>query len=103
MPVIVGVMNATPLLPNESSKLNLNGGAFVGYPDPENAGAGDRPVEKRPFPERRYFVKVSVIFIVKILCSDLRSVDFAPSKVPTIDSGNCACAREVNKRRKRTR
>ena len=78
MPVIVGVMNATPLLPNESSKLNLNGGSLVGYPDPENAGAGDRPVEKRPLPERRYFVKFSVIFILKNLCSDLRSVDFAP-------------------------
>jgi hypothetical protein len=57
MPVIVGVMKATPLLPNESSKLNLNGGSLVRYPDPENAGAGDRPVEKRPLPERRYFVK----------------------------------------------
>ena len=54
MPVIVGVINATPLLPNESSKLNLNGGSLVGYPDPENASAGDRPVEKRPLPERRY-------------------------------------------------
>ena len=30
MPVFVGVMNATPLLPNESSKLNLNGGSFAG-------------------------------------------------------------------------
>ena len=29
MPVFVGVMNATPLLPNESSKLNLNGGSFA--------------------------------------------------------------------------
>jgi hypothetical protein len=43
--------------------MNLNGGSFVGYPDPENAGAGDRPVEKRPFPERRYFVKFSVILL----------------------------------------
>mgnify|MGYP003422814533 FL=1 len=78
MPVIVGVMNATPLLPNESSKLNLNGGSLVGYPDPENAGVGDRPVEKRPLPERRYFVELFVIFIVNNLCSDLRSVGFAP-------------------------
>jgi hypothetical protein len=103
MPVFVGAIDATPLLPNESSKLNLNGGSFEGYPDPENSGAGDLPVEKRPLPERRYFVELSVIFILKILCSDFRSVDFAPSNVPTIDRGNCACARGVNKRRKRTR
>jgi hypothetical protein len=103
MPVFVGVMNAIPLLPNESSKLNLNGGSFVGYPDPENSGAGDRPVEKPALPQKIYFVKFSVIFILKNLSSDLRSVDFAPSNVPTIDSGNSACASEVNKRRKRTR
>ena len=79
MPVFVGVIDATPLLPNESSKLNLNGSSFEGYPDPENSGAGDLPVEKRPLPERRYFVELSVIFILNNLCSDLRSVDFAPS------------------------
>ena len=78
MPVFVRVIDATPLLPNESSKLNLNGGSFAGYPDPENSGAGDRPVEKRPLPERRYFVELFVIFIVNNLCSDLRSVDVAP-------------------------
>ena len=78
MPVFVGVMNATPLFPNESSKLNLKGGSLVGYPDPENSGAGDRPVEKRPLPERRYFVERSVIFILNNLSSDLRSVGFAP-------------------------
>ena len=78
MPVFVGVMTATPLLPNESSKLNLNGGSFSGYPDPENSGAGERPVEKRPLPERRYFVERSVIFILNNLSSDLRSVGFAP-------------------------
>jgi hypothetical protein len=101
MPISVGVMNATPLLPSESSKLNLNGGSFVRYADPENSSAGDRPVEKRPLPERRYFVELSVIYILNNLCSDLRSVDFAPSNVPTIDNRNCACAKEVNKRRKR--
>jgi hypothetical protein len=61
------------------------------------------PSKSAHFPKEDYFVELSVIFILNNLCSDLRSVDFAPSNVPTIDSGNCACAREVNKRRKRTR
>ena len=78
MPVFVGVTNVTPLLPNESSKLNLKGGSFAGYPDPENSGAGDRPVEKPPLPERKYFATFCVIFILNNLCSDLRSVDVAP-------------------------
>jgi hypothetical protein len=46
MPVFVGVMKATPLLPNESSKLNLNGGSFAGYqhntPLWEESAAGRR-------------------------------------------------------------
>ena len=82
MPVLVGVMNATPLLPNESSKLNLNGGSFAGYPDAENSGAGDRPVKKRSLPERKYFVERSVISILSNLSSDLAFGRFRSLKCP---------------------
>ena len=97
----MGVIEATPLLPNESSKLNLNGGSLEGYPDPENSSLGGRPVEKPARPERKYLATLSVIFMIKNLCSDLRSLGCVASNVPTIDSGNSACAREAKKSRKR--
>jgi len=46
--VFVPVMSGNNLFADESSKLNLNGRSHAGRRDPENSGARNRQVKKRP-------------------------------------------------------